>query len=521
MTVAALRQFATESNDELKRKVLYTGRLFKIGLLSIVDSYQKRIEMDINCIEEIELKLVSLLSNYHVIHQEFAEQMNKRNVCDSSKRQEFEILFDYLTSMVDKTLLNCGQEIIKLLKHRMESINHNNTNNSNHNKAVEESNCYQAIKQNDPICSIPTVLSPTDSITEEIDHPQEFKNKLQEQIQSIVASIDNEESAQSQASMNARPSSRRKTRIFYCTDCNESFRRSKDREAHNCEDDESDSDAASDDITENTNSNKPKTHNNDNDGEQIKKHKSTAKNTNNDGSKRAKYLPLAEALDEYRNTGSMDGWSPARITAWMNRVENPNGFYYRFNAIGLSPNEKRQLELMRDTKEGAWGQNEEKSFMQRVLECGVNIEWGTFSEKIPGRVGYTCSGHWRTLMKKGCVRDLNYFKKGNDYVYKWSPQRRNDDDRFMQCKKYGFMVIADPSNVWSKTRRKHPKFPKGMKESEMIEMYSKYLTSRCRNACEKRKQRLKRKRNDNDGQSQKRKRRKTERKESDEESEED
>lgn len=39
----------------------------------------------------------------------------------------------------------------------------------------------------------------------------------------------------------------------------------------------------------------------------------------------------------------------------------------------------------------------------------VETQWGLFSMKIPGRVGYQCSNFYRQLIREGVVIDDNYF----------------------------------------------------------------------------------------------------------------
>jgi hypothetical protein len=41
-------------------------------------------------------------------------------------------------------------------------------------------------------------------------------------------------------------------------------------------------------------------------------------------------------------------------------------------------------------------------------EVGVNGQWGVFSMKIPGRVGYQCSNYYRQLIEQGKIKDENY-----------------------------------------------------------------------------------------------------------------
>ncbi len=110
-------------------------------------------------------------------------------------------------------------------------------------------------------------------------------------------------------------------------------------------------------------------------------------------------LCLDEALRRMEQTGSFDGWSEARIKAWMNKDANPNAYYYRFNDPG------------EEQRNGKWTKQEHERFMQRLKECriGENYEWGIFSMALPGRVGYQCSNYYRTLLKNGIVTDDNYY----------------------------------------------------------------------------------------------------------------
>jgi len=110
-------------------------------------------------------------------------------------------------------------------------------------------------------------------------------------------------------------------------------------------------------------------------------------------------LCLDEALRRMQQTGSFDGWSEARIKAWLNKDANPNAYYYRFNDPG------------EEQRNGKWTKQEHERFMQRLKEChiGENYEWGIFSMALPGRVGYQCSNYYRTLLKRGIVKDDNYY----------------------------------------------------------------------------------------------------------------
>ena len=77
--------------------------------------------------------------------------------------------------------------------------------------------------------------------------------------------------------------------------------------------------------------------------------------------------------------------------------ENPNAYYYRFNAPGEAQ------------RNGQWSKAEEKEFFERMKQVPVNSQWGIFSMTIPGRVGYQCSNFYRFLIKQGRIKDDNYF----------------------------------------------------------------------------------------------------------------
>ncbi|KAJ3223869.1 hypothetical protein HK099_000589 [Clydaea vesicula] len=117
----------------------------------------------------------------------------------------------------------------------------------------------------------------------------------------------------------------------------------------------------------------------------------------NKGSGRFKGARLDVALKQLENCEDKEevfsGWSAARTTAYKAIDTNPNSYYYRFNA----PGEKQ--------KNGQW----DALFMARLREWGEVGQWGIFSQKIPGRVGYQCSNFYRLLLKNGEVKDENYY----------------------------------------------------------------------------------------------------------------
>lgn len=96
------------------------------------------------------------------------------------------------------------------------------------------------------------------------------------------------------------------------------------------------------------------------------------------------------------------GWSSARVKAWKQKDRKPNAYYYRFTVEG---NQQKMGAIGKDDE------NEHEEFMKRVMEFGVNFEWGNFSIPIVGRVGYQCSNYWRLLIKNGWVIDPNYVLK--------------------------------------------------------------------------------------------------------------
>jgi len=153
-------------------------------------------------------------------------------------------------------------------------------------------------------------------------------------------------------------------------------------------------------------------------------------------------LLLCDAL---RDTENFEGWSAARVQAWKNKEANPNAYYYRFNDVN------------EESVNGRVGvdESEHRAFMERVMELGVNVQWGTFSMKIRGRVGYQCSSYWRQMMKDGWVEDPNYVKKNGKFQFKRAKKGSIPD----ALRKYSFTVLRDPSGVFSPIPATHPKRP--------------------------------------------------------------
>ncbi|KAI9258379.1 hypothetical protein EDC94DRAFT_521929, partial [Helicostylum pulchrum] len=137
----------------------------------------------------------------------------------------------------------------------------------------------------------------------------------------------------------------------------------------------------------------------------IKKRSVTLKKTTNDQAKKqyrmCGRLGLDEALEQFQNNQvdpekAFEGWSQARIKAYQMIDQNPNSYYYRFNAPG---------EIQR---KGQWDEPEKKMFFDRLADVGANGQWGLFSMTIPGRVGYQCSNFYRLLVETQTINDPNY-----------------------------------------------------------------------------------------------------------------
>ncbi|KAI9497259.1 hypothetical protein BDB00DRAFT_21700 [Zychaea mexicana] len=137
----------------------------------------------------------------------------------------------------------------------------------------------------------------------------------------------------------------------------------------------------------------------------LKKRSETLKKTTNDTAKKqyrmGGRLALDDALKQVQENQidpekAFEGWSQARIRAYQMIDQNPNSYYYRFNAPG---------EIQR---KGQWDEDERKVFFARLEEVGANGQWGIFAMKVPGRVGYQCSNFYRLLVETGEINDPNY-----------------------------------------------------------------------------------------------------------------
>jgi len=95
--------------------------------------------------------------------------------------------------------------------------------------------------------------------------------------------------------------------------------------------------------------------------------------------------------------------------------------------------------------------------MKRVLEWGVNEQWGLFSKAIPGRVGYVCSNQWTKMIKNGAVKDLNRYKNAEG---KWKFHRKPKNSQISdEFRKYAFTIVKDSSGTFKRCPQRHPKHP--------------------------------------------------------------
>merc|ERR1719295_842941 len=165
--------------------------------------------------------------------------------------------------------------------------------------------------------------------------------------------------------------------------------------------------------------------------------------------------------DALKDTVNFDGWSAARVKAWKEKEERPNAYYYRFN----DPGEEQQNGRIR--------MDEHKAFMERVMEHGVNCQWGMFSKTITGRVGYQCSNYWRQMMKDGWVKDPNYWiRSDGSFQFKRAKKGSIPDE----IRRFSFVVLHDPSKVFHPLPGYHPKRPSDKSLKKYLQENIKTLT---------------------------------------------
>ncbi|KAI9282245.1 hypothetical protein BY458DRAFT_537726 [Sporodiniella umbellata] len=180
----------------------------------------------------------------------------------------------------------------------------------------------------------------------------------------------------------------------------------------------------------------------------LKKRSETLKKTTNDSAKKqyrmCGRLSLDEAIRQAKDNKDLDkafeGWSQARIRAWSMRNENPNSYYYRFNAPG------------EEQRKGQWDADERVLFFKRLDEVGANGQWGIFSMTIPGRVGYQCSNFYRLLVETAEINDPNYVldERGKaHYLFDKKTADGNVEKTFRTHNKHGGgrVITASPSVV--------------------------------------------------------------------------
>jgi hypothetical protein len=144
-------------------------------------------------------------------------------------------------------------------------------------------------------------------------------------------------------------------------------------------------------------------------------------------------LGLDEAIKQIQENNidpekAFEGWSSARIRAYQMIDQNPNSYYYRFNAPG------------EEQRKGQWAADERTVFFERLAEVGANGQWGIFAMKIPGRVGYQCSNFYRLLVETNEIQDPNYVldAKGKaHYLFDKKTADGNTEKTFRTHSKHG------------------------------------------------------------------------------------
>ena len=251
-----------------------------------------------------------------------------------------------------------------------------------------------------------------------------------------------------------------KKQQFHCSECDASFPDITSWNTHECD---SDSDDESDSDSDSSSSD-----------DDIDLKLAGAANSK----PKQKRLLINDAI---QNTETMDNWSKARKKAFNNRLSNENEFYYRFSAKGISQNDNEQRQLLMVTNSGTWSNDEHKLFMARILEFGVNGQWGIFSKTIPSRVGYSCQQYWQRLIRMRCVEDMNYVWVGaKKWIWKWNNGIGKDIKELQQCKRYGFKVIMDKdeTGVWKDDPKQHANYPDEKLCNTLDQEYSKYFSKK-------------------------------------------
>ncbi|KAM3583797.1 hypothetical protein VKS41_003768 [Umbelopsis sp. WA50703] len=184
----------------------------------------------------------------------------------------------------------------------------------------------------------------------------------------------------------------------------------------------------------------------------LKKRSETLKKTSTDQAKKqyrmGGRLALDDALKQVRENKvdlekAFEGWSQARIRAYQMIDQNPNSYYYRFNAPG------------EEQRKGQWTEPEKKVFYKRLEEVGANGQWGIFSMSIPGRVGYQCSNFYRLLVETKQIIDPNYVldEKGKaHYLFDKKNSNGEVEKTFRTHSKHGGGASESPRPRATRTR---------------------------------------------------------------------
>lgn len=132
-------------------------------------------------------------------------------------------------------------------------------------------------------------------------------------------------------------------------------------------------------------------------------------------------------------------WSDIHRSSYLIGMKNPNTYLYR----NCPPGEKQ--------KNGPWSEDEKILFLERLeemKELGLGTsQWGIFSEKIPGRVGYQCSNFYRKLVQSGEIIDHDYVQdaEGKWHFRKSAVQKTNNHtSKSVQLSWYDKKALKNP-----------------------------------------------------------------------------
>ncbi|KAK4513904.1 Phosphomannomutase 1 [Mucor velutinosus] len=176
----------------------------------------------------------------------------------------------------------------------------------------------------------------------------------------------------------------------------------------------------------------------------LEKRSKTLKKTTDETAKktyrtRPDRLGLDEALKKMQDNSvnPFEGWSSARIRAYQMIEQNPNSYYYRFNAPG------------EEQRRGPWTKEEQVLFHKRIEEVGSKGQWGIFAMKIPGRVGYQCSNYYRLLVETNQIQDPNYVVDENGKAHYLFDKKKVDGSTEKTIRTYSKHGAATLSSLLS------------------------------------------------------------------------